>query len=297
MINFDKWKKLNESYFGILGGALGGPVTPPAIGTPIVQGNIDTNGFRTLGDSFKDDNPPKFMEEDEEIEDENDEDGEEDEIEEVDMEDAEDMEDEDMEDEDMEDEDMEDEDMEDEDMEDEVDMKDEKENMKDDGMYHHHHMHHHHHMQEEGHKMSKKSKKYMKKDNKEKCGYMKKDEDKKCGSYMSENTSSFSSIPTLEEWQKSVASMYDPKFFDKKFDGITILNEDIQVSGTIMSALNNLDKKLGTKSTPYYMEVIEEIFKKLMPKLTKNHVSNFKTKIRNMLSEIEKAEAHMSDEK
>ena len=97
MLNYSKWKKINKSYFGILGGTLGGPVTPHSIGGPIAQGNVDANGFRTLGDSFKDDNPPKFMKdvEDEDMEDEDMEDEDMEDEDEADMEDVEEMEDED----------------------------------------------------------------------------------------------------------------------------------------------------------------------------------------------------------
>jgi hypothetical protein len=140
MINYDKWKLLNENF--MISQPLGG-----------IKSN---NGFLAYNKLHEDED----MEDVEEIEDE-DEDMEDEDMEDEDMED-EDMEDEDMEDEDMEDEDMEDEDMEDEDMEDE-DMEDE--DMEDEDMdgnmmgrvrsihhpdahNHHKHMHHrpHHEM-------------------------------------------------------------------------------------------------------------------------------------------------------
>ena len=303
MLSFDKWKQNFNENFGLLGGVIGGIRTPQSVASPVVQGTVDTNAFRTLGDSFPESSAPKWMGTEIKMEDDTDNTDDTDEMEEIDMEDVEDEEgDEDMEDEDMEDEDMDDEDMEDEDMDDE-DMDDEDmdekgmegedgiddEHMKDmgeeeDNMIHHHHMHHHHHMQEEGAKHSK--------DKCSKCGakYMEKNTCMKCGAYMKTESTNYSNIPSLKEWQQSVASMYDPKFFDKNYDGITMTNEDVNISGTIMAALNNLDKKLGIKSAPYYIQIIEEIFNKLMPKIEKAHISNLKGKVKYMLTKLENLE-------
>ena len=89
-------------------------------------------------------------------------------------------------------------------------MEDEMEDeMEDDHANHHHNRHH----VEENKKNSSKGKK--------KC--MK--AEKNCD-YMEEGNTSFSSIPTLDEWKKSVASMYDPKFFEGNYDGINNVNEE-----------------------------------------------------------------------
>jgi len=202
MLNFDKWKKVNESYFGLCGGVLGGPITPNSIGGPIAQGNFDVNSFRTLGDSYPENSAPNWMgdeiptEDEDEMEDDEDvkdiEDDEEDiEEDEEEMEDIEDDE-EDEEDEDDEDDEYEDEDEEDEDDED--------------------HTNHHHHVEENRKNSSNGKKKCMK--------------SKKNCDYMEEGNTSFSSIPTLDEWKKSVASMYDPKFFEGNYDGINNVNEE-----------------------------------------------------------------------
>ena len=249
MLSFDKWKQQFNENFGLLGGVIGGIRTPQSVASPVVQGTVDTNAFRTLGDSFPESSAPKWMgteikmEDDVEDENQGDEEADDvDEIEEVDMEDVEDeegddeeesdMEDEDMGDEGMEDKDMGDEGMEDENMSDE-DMGDESESKEDDNMIHHHHMHHHHHMQEEGAKHSK--------DKCSKCGakYMEKNTCMKCGAYMKTESTNYSNIPSLEEWQKSVASMYDPKFFDKNYDGISNINEAL--ASNVKKALTKAD--------------------------------------------------------
>ena len=203
MLNFDKWKKVNESYFGLCGGVLGGPITPNSIGGPIAQGNFDVNSFRTLGDSYPENSAPKWMgdeiptededemEDDEDVKDIEDDEEEMEDIEE-DEEDEEDDDDEDDEDDEYEDEDEEDEDDEDEDDED--------------------HTNHHHHVEENRKNSSNGKKKCMK--------------SKKNCDYMEEGNTSFSSIPTLDEWKKSVASMYDPKFFEGNYDGINNVNEE-----------------------------------------------------------------------
>ena len=102
-------------------------------------------------------------------------------------------------------------------------------------MHHYHHLHHHEDIKEEGRKNSSKKMKMSKK-----C--MDKDDSKKCGSYMPENTST-SGIPSLEEWKKSVASMIDPKIFDKKFDGLTNINE------ALGSSVNRAIEKTGTAAS------------------------------------------------
>ena len=187
MLNFDKWKKVNESYFGLCGGVLGGPITQNSIGGPIAQGNFDVNSFRTLGDSYPENSAPNWMGDEIPTEDEIDdeiEDAEDVEADEDDIEDIEDIED--------------DEDDEDDEYEDE---------MEDDN-----HANHHHHVEENRKNSSNGKKKCMK--------------SKKNCDYMEEGNTSFSSIPTLDEWKKSVASMYDPKFFEGNYDGINNVNEE-----------------------------------------------------------------------
>jgi hypothetical protein len=301
MLSFDKWKQQFNENFGLLGGVIGGIRNPNSVGSPIAQGNIDTNAFGTLGDSIPENAPTKKwmgteikMEKDDEEVDNKEMDDEEVDNEEMDDEEGDDEEMDDEEGDDIEEVDMEDveeeegDDEEDEDSEEEDDeMSMEPKDSEEDDMIHHHHMHHHHHMQEEG---AKHSKKWMEDGEKEKCmkcgSMMKKDKCMKCGAYMKEESVSYSRIPSLDEWQKSVSSMYDPKFFDKKFDGITMMNEDIQANDAIMTALNNLDKKLGTKSTPFYMEVLEEIFNKMLPKLNEDTSASLKSKMKKMIEKL-----------
>ena len=202
MLNYEKWKKLNESFM---------------MSSPI-GGITHNNGFLAyspLSEAEMD------RDEDEDMEDEDmeDEDMEDEDMEDEDMED-EDMEDEDMEDEDMEDEDMEDEDMEDEDMEDEDEMDDEDDmemeiqddageieeiedgdelEDSDDGAVHHHHHHYHGHKNKEAYSDDADEEA----GNEMMC--------KRCGSYMANENHDCG----IDEWAASVKSLINPVILQK----------------------------------------------------------------------------------
>ena len=192
MLNYEKWKKLNESFM---------------MSSPI-GGITHNNGFLAyspLSEAEMD------RDEDEDMEDED--------MEDEDMED-EDMEDEDMEDEDMEDEDIEDEDIEDEDMEDEDEMDDEDDmemeiqddageieeiedgdelEDSDDGAVHHHHHHYHGHKNKEAYSDDADEEA----GNEMMC--------KRCGSYMANENHDCG----IDEWAASVKSLINPVILQK----------------------------------------------------------------------------------
>ena len=202
MLNYEKWKKLNESFM---------------MSSPI-GGITHNNGFLAyspLSEAEMD------RDEDEDMEDEDmeDEDMEDEDMEDEDMED-EDMEDEDMEDEDIEDEDIEDEDMEDEDMEDEDEMDDEDDmemeiqddageieeiedgdelEDSDDGAVHHHHHHYHGHKNKEAYSDDADEEA----GNEMMC--------KRCGSYMANENHDCG----IDEWAASVKSLINPVILQK----------------------------------------------------------------------------------
>jgi hypothetical protein len=185
MLNYEKWKKLNESFM---------MSTPMRVTSP--KGLL---AYTPLHEKMEDEE-----EEDEDMEDEEEED--------------EDMEDEEEEDEDMEDEEEDDEDMEDEeddeddheghhhhededDMEDEVDMQDETGEVE---------------VVEDGDEDEDSPHDHGKMVVAKKCGY--------CGSYMkAESTSTFDSTPDFQEWLESVNSIINPRI-NSRLNG-DILNE------------------------------------------------------------------------
>jgi hypothetical protein len=206
MLNYEKWKKLNESFM---------------MSSPI-GGITHNNGFLAyspLSEAEMDRDEDEDMEdedmEDEDMEDEDmeDEDMDDEDMEDEDMED-EDMDDEDMDDEDMDDEDMDDEDMDDEDMDDEDDGEmeiqddageieeiedgDESED-SDDGAVHHHHHHYHGHKNKEAYSDDADEEA----GNEMMC--------KRCGSYMANENHDCG----IDEWAASVKSLINPVILQK----------------------------------------------------------------------------------
>jgi hypothetical protein len=201
MLNYEKWKKLNESFM---------------MSSPI-GGITHNNGFLAyspLSEAEMDRDEDEDME-DEDMEDEDmeDEDMEDEDMDDEDMED-EDMDDEDMDDEDMDDEDMDDEDMDDEDMDDEDDGEmeiqddageieeiedgDESED-SDDGAVHHHHHHYHGHKNKEAYSDDADEEA----GNEMMC--------KRCGSYMANENHDCG----IDEWAASVKSLINPVILQK----------------------------------------------------------------------------------
>ena len=193
--------------------------------------------------------------EDEEMEDEEHEDedeaDEEDEVDEIDMEDAEDEEGEDEEDE----------------SEDESDeSEDEGDESEDEGSD-----------DSEIEDMSKDSEM----DNEKNCW-------SKCGSYMASENTMPKHIPSLEDWQKSVASMLDNSCVTKaNFDGV--VNEEAALTGAVKAKVGQLATALDRQNLgmPQLKTLAHQIIKMLHGELTEK-ISDSATKT-NLLNNIKLA--------
>lgn len=95
---------------------------------------------------------------------------------------------------------------------------------------------------------------------------------------MKTESTNYSNIPSLKEWQQSVASMYDPKFFDKNYDGISNVNEAL--GKNVERALTRADKaaeniKSKQNTTALAVAMLKNLFiqfKRMNPKLDFNGI-------------------------